>query len=75
MVPRPVPVAAADAEPSLWRRSLAETESSRLPLWVTGTGFALFGALIAGALAVAGWEAVRLTDPAGLDVAVKALLR
>ena len=75
-VPRRIPkTATTGAEPSLWRRSLAEMEASRLPLWLTFVGFILFGALVVGALAVTGSEIARLADPAGLDFAVKALLK
>lgn len=66
---------ARHAPPCLWRQSLAEAEAARLPLWITCAGFLLFGALVASALAVTVSETARLVDPAGLDFAVKALLR
>ncbi|MBV9656713.1 MAG: hypothetical protein JO295_01260 [Verrucomicrobia bacterium] len=64
------------ATSSLWRQSLAAIEAERRPRGLVRACYVIFGALIAGSLAFAGWEVLQLAAPdSGFQAAVSALLR
>ena len=64
------------ATSSLWRQSFAAIEAERRPRGLVRACYVIFGALIAGSLAFAGWEVLQLAAPdSGFQAAVSALLR
>lgn len=66
--------ASATAAPSLWQTSLAEIERARRFDRVGSACAAVFGLLVAGAVAVSGVVTAGLLGPRGIEFVVHALL-
>lgn len=64
----------AEAAPALWQSSLAEIETARRSDRIVAATSAVFGLLVAAAVAVSGVASAGLLGPRGIEFVVNALL-